>query len=107
MQQLTTSQNVYGVNVKKGMLCTNVFRNMYNTTCYKKKKNATVVYLHMALSCFFQRRYISGTMQNICCCAYFRLLSVHLRLLQDRLPIMEKVVQGISLPRYWIIMNQI
>ena len=30
----------------------------------------------MTLSCFFQRRYISGTMQNIYCCAYFRLLSV-------------------------------
>ena len=72
----------------------------------KIKKN-TVVYLHMALSCFFQRRYISGTMQNIYCCAYFRLLSVHLRLLQDRLPILEKVVRGIPLPRYWVIMNQI
>ena len=63
MQQLITSQNVYGVNVKKGMLCTNVFRNMYNTTC-DRKKNTTVVYLHMTLSCFFQRRYISGTMQK-------------------------------------------
>ena len=104
MQQLTTSQNVYGVNVIKGMLCTNVFRNMHNTTCNKKN---TVVYLHMTLFCFFQRRYISGTMQNIYCCAYFRLLSVHLRLLQDRLPIPEKVVRGIPLPRYWIIMNQI
>ena len=29
----------------------------------------------MTLSCFFQRRYISGTMQNIYCCTYFRLLS--------------------------------
>ena len=56
---------------------------------------------------FFQRRYISGIMQNIYCCAYFRLLSVHLRLLQDRLSILEKVVRGIPLPRYWIIMNQI
>ena len=35
------------------------------------KKN-TVVYLHMTLSCFFQRRYISGTMQNSYCCAYFK-----------------------------------
>ena len=105
MQQLITSKNDYGVNVKKGMLCTYVFRNMFNTTC--NKKNTTVVYLHMTLSCFFQRRYISGTMQNIYCCAYFRLLSVHLRLLQDLLPILEKVVRGIPLPRYWIILNQI
>ena len=68
-----------------------------------KKKYSTVVYLHMTLSYFFQRCYISGTMQNMYCCAYFRLLSVHLRLLQDLLPILEKVVQGIPLPRYWII----
>ena len=64
-----------------------------------KKNIYTVVYLHMALCCFFQRRYISGAMQNIYCSAYFRLLFVHLRLLQDRLPILEKVVQGIPLPR--------
>ena len=72
-----------------------------------KKIYTTVVYSHMTLSCFFQRRYISGITQNIYCCAYFRLLSAHLRLLQDLLSILEKVVRGIPLPRYWIILNQI
>ena len=104
MQQLTTSQNVYGVNVKKACFARTCFGICTIQLAIKKN---TVVYLHMTLSCFFQRRYISSTMQNIYCCALFRLLSVHLRLLQDRLPILEKVVRGIPLPRYWIIMNQI
>ena len=46
----------------------------------------------MTLSCFFQRRYINVTIQNVYSCAYFKLLSVHLRLLQDLLTTQEKVV---------------